>query len=350
MKSAVRKAKTQHHRVAPRDHEKRLATQHPRRRILSLAAGIAALPAASRMAWAQAYPARPVRVIVGFPAGGGADITARLIGQRLTERLGRPFIIENRTGANANIATETVVKSRPDGYTLLLAGSYNATNATLYDKLTYNFIRDVVPVAPIMRGAFVMEVNPSVPVTTIPEFIAYAKANPGKINMASTGVGNGTHISGELFKLMAGIEMAHVPYRGASVALPDLMGGHVLVMFDGLLSPIEHIRAGKLRGLGVTTAMRSGALPDLPAIGEFLPGFEASLWYGLGAPRSTPPEIIDKLNKEVNAALADPKIRGRLAEQGSGAMAGSSADFGRFIAEETEKWAKVIRAANIKGE
>jgi tripartite-type tricarboxylate transporter receptor subunit TctC len=349
MKSAVRKAKTHHHRVATRDLERRLATQHPRRRILSLAADAVALSAASGMAWAQAYPARPVRIIVGFPAGGGADITARLIGQWLSERLGRPFIIENRAGANANIATEAVAKSRPDGYTLLLAGSYNATNATLYDNLIFNFIRDVVPVAPIMRAPYVMEVNPSVPVNTLPEFIDYAKANPGKINMASGGVGNATHICGELFKLMADIDLVHVPYRGSAPAMADLLGGHVQVIFDGLLSSIEHIRAGKLRPLGVTTAMRSTAVPDLPAIGESLPGFEASLWYGLGAPRSTPPEIIDKLNKEVNVALADPKIRERLAEQGSAAMVGSSADFGRFIAEETEKWAKVIQAANIKG-
>jgi tripartite-type tricarboxylate transporter receptor subunit TctC len=321
-----------------------------RRQFLHLAAGAAALPAMLRVARAQAYPTRPVRIIVGFPPGGSADITARLIGQWLSERLGRPFTVENRAGANANIATEAVMKSRPDGYTLLLAGSYNATNATLYDKLTFNFIRDVVPVAPILRAPFVMEVNPSVPVKSIPEFIAYAKANPGKIKMASNGVGNVSHIAGELFKLMAGIDMVHVPYRGSAPAVTDLLGGHVEVAFDGLMSSIEHIRAGRLRPLGVTTAIRSIALPDLPSIGEFLPGFEASFWYGLGAPRSTPPEVIDKLNKEVNAALADPTIRERLVEQGSVPMIGSSTDFGRLIVEETEKWGGVIRSANIKAE
>ena len=350
MKAAVRKSETPCRRSAPRGNERRLVTQHPRRRILSLAAGAAALPAVSRMALGQAYPARPVRIVVGFPAGGGADITARLIGQWLSERLGQQFVIENRAGANANIATDAVVKAQPDGYTLLLAGSFNATNATLYDKLAFNFIRDVVPVAPIMRAPFVMEVNPSVPVKTLPEFIAYTKANPGKINMASTGNGNATHISGELFKLMASVDMVHVPYRGSAPAMTDLLGGQVQVMFDGLLSSIEHIKAGRLIALGVTTATRSMALPDLPAIGEFLPGFEASLWYGLGAPRSTPPDVIDKLNREVNAALADPKIRERFAEQGSTAMAGSPSDFARLIGEETEKWGKVIRGANIKGE
>ena len=350
MKTVVRKYGTPRRRPAPPGSERRLATQHPRRRIFTLAAGAVALPAVARLSWAQIYPARPVRIIVGFPAGGGADITARLIGQWLAERLGQQFIIENRAGANANIATEAVVRAQPDGYTLLLAGSFNATNATLYDRLTFNFIRDVVPVAPIMRAPFVMEVHPSVPARTLPEFTAYAKANPGKINMASTGIGNATHISGELFKLMARVDMVHVPYRGSAPAMSDLLGGQVQLMFDGLLSSIEHIRAGKLRALGVTTATRSIALPELPAIGEFLPGFEASLWYGLGAPRSTPSDVIDRLNREVNAALAEPNIRERFAEQGSTAMTGSPADFARLIAEETGKWSKVIRAANIKAE
>jgi tripartite-type tricarboxylate transporter receptor subunit TctC len=266
----------------------------------------------------------------------------------LAERLGQTFIVENRPGANANIATEAVAKAPPDGYTLLLVGSFNATNATLYDRLTINFVRDIAPVAPIMRGPFVMEVNPSFPAKSIPEFITYARANPGRINMASSGNGNGTHISGELFKLMAGVDIVHVPYRGSAPAMTDLLGGQVQMMFDGLLSSIEHIRAGKFRALAVTTAERSNALPDLPTIGEFLPGYESSLWYGLGAPKNTPAEIVDKLNKETSVALTDPKFKARLSEQGSTGLPGSSTDFAKFISQETEKWAKVIRAANIK--
>ena len=279
----------------------------PRRQFLHLAAGAAALPAVSRIAWAQAYPTRPVRIIVGFAAGGAADIIARLIGQWLSERLGQPFVIENRPGAGSNIATEAVVRAPPDGYTLLLVGTANAINATLYDKLNFNFIRDIAPVAGIIRVPNVMVVNPSVPAKTVPEFIAYAKANPGKINMASGGIGTAAHVSGELFKMMAGVDMVHVPYRGAAPALTDLLGGQVQVMFASMPSSIEHIRAGKLRALAVTTATRSEALPDIPTVGEFVPGYEASAWYGVGAPKDTPAEIVDKLNKEINAASPIPR-------------------------------------------
>jgi tripartite-type tricarboxylate transporter receptor subunit TctC len=317
-----------------------------RRKFLHLAAGAAALPAVSRMARAQAYPTRAVRLIVPFPAGGGNDIIARLIGQTLSERLGQPFVIENRPGAGSNIATEAVVKSSPDGYTLLFFDSSSATNATLYEKLNFNFIRDIAPVAGIFRVPLVMLVNPLVPAKTVPEFIAYAKANPGKLNMASPGSGTVTHVAGELFKVMTGVNMVHVPYRGGAPALTDLMGGQVQVYFGG--SSIEYIRAGKLRALAVTTATRSDALPDIPTVGEFVPGFEASAWFGVGAPKSTPADIIDKLNKEINAGLTDPKIMERLADLGGTALAGAPADFGKLIAEDTEKWAKVIRAANIK--
>ena len=322
----------------------------PRRQFLHLAAGAAALPAVSRFAWAQTYPSRPVRMIVGFAAGGATDILARLIGQWLSERLGQPFVIENRPGAGSNIATEAVVRAPPDGYTLLLVGSPNAINATLYDKLNFNFIRDIAPVASIIRGALVMVVHPSVPAKTVPEFIAYAKANPGKINMASGGIGGITHIAGELFKMMAGVDMVHVPYRGVAPALTDLLGGQVQVIFANLAPSIEYIRAGKLRALAVTTATRSEALPDIPTVGEFVPGYEASSWFGVGAPKNTPAEIVDKLNKEINAGLADPKIKARLADLGGTVLGGSPADFGKLIAEETEKWGKVIRAANIKPE
>jgi len=322
----------------------------PRRQFLHLAAGAAALPAVSRFAWAQTYPTRPVRIIVGFAAGGIADIHARLMGQWLLERLGQPFIIENRPGAGSNIGTEAVVKSPPDGYTLLLATSTNAINATLYDKLSFNFIRDIAPVATISRNAFVMVAHPSMPAKTVPEFIAYAKANPGKINIASAGTGSAGHVFGELFKMMTGINTVHVPYRGAAPALADLVAGQVQAYFAPTAASIEYIRAGKLRALAVTTATRSEALPDIPAVNEFVPGYEASGWSGFGSPKGTPTEVIDKLNKEINAGLADPKIKAQLADLGSPALAGLPADFSRLIAADTEKWAKVIKFAGIKAE
>ena len=319
-----------------------------RRQFLRLAAGAAVLPAALRIAWAQAYPSQPVRWVIGFAAGGNADILTRPIGQWLSERLGQPFIVENRPGAGSNIATEAVVRASPDGYTLLWVTSANAINATLYDKL--NFIRDIAPVATISRNAHVMVVNPSVPAKTVPEFVAYAKANPGKINMASGGNGSTPHMAGELFKMMAGIDMLHVPYRGSAPALTDLLGGQVQVYFSQTIASIEYIRAGKLRALAVTTTTRSDLLPDIPTLGEFLPGFEASTWVGVGAPRNTPPDIIEKLNKEINAALADPKIKVRLADLGGTVLPGSPADFSKLIADETEKWGNVIRTLNIKAE
>src|SRR5258707_8457454 len=284
----------------------------PRRTFLHLAAGAAALPAVSRIATAQAYPSRPVRWIVGFAPGGGNDIVARLMGQWLSERLGQPFVIENRPGAGSNIATEVVVNAPPDGYTLLLAGIPNAFNASLFGKLNFNFIRDIAPVAGIIRMPLVMVVNPSVPANTVPEFIAYAKANPGKVNMASAGAGGGTHLAGELFKMMAGVNLVHVPYRGNGPALVALLGGQAEVLFPSLPSSIEYIRTGKLRGLAVTSAMRSEAIPDLPTVGEFVPGYEISTWYGVGAPKGTPAEVIDKLNREINEILADPKAKARL--------------------------------------
>ena len=322
----------------------------PRRRFLHLAAGAAALPALSRIARAQTYPSRPVRWVVPFPPGGVTDIVARLISQWLSERLGQPFVIENRPGAGGNIGAEAVVKAAPDGYTLYLSSSPNAISATLYDNLNFNFIRDIAPVASISISPLVMEVNPSVPAKTVPEFVAYAKANSGKLNMASNGNGTTSHLAGELFKMMTGINMLHVPYRGAAPALTDLIGGQVQVMFDVMASSIEHIRAGKLRALAVTTATRSEALPDVPNVGEFLPGFEASAWQGVGVPKNTPTEIVDRLNKEMNAALADPKIKARLADLGNIWLALSPADFGKHIAAETEKWAKVIQFAGIKPE
>jgi tripartite-type tricarboxylate transporter receptor subunit TctC len=322
----------------------------PRRKFLHLAAGAAALPALSRVAWAQTYPTQPVRIIVGFAPAGGTDIMARLIGQWLSERLGQQFVIENRPGAGTNIATEAVVNAPPDGYTLLLACLPNASNATLYENLKFNFIRDITPVAGIGRDPFAIEVNPSVPVKTVPEFIAYAKANPGRINMASSGIGSGNHIFGEQFKMMTGVNLVHVPYRGAGPALVDLLGGQVQVMFASMSSSIEYVRTGKLRALAVTTATRLGALPDLPTVGDFVPGYEASFWYGVGAPKATPAEIVEKLNREINAGLADPKIKARLAGMGVTALPGSPADFNKLIAAETEKWGKVIRAANIKPE
>jgi tripartite-type tricarboxylate transporter receptor subunit TctC len=319
-----------------------------RRHVLHLAAGVAVFPAVSRAAWAQAYPSRPVRIIVPFAAAGAFDIMARLIGQWLSERLGQPFVIENRPGAGTNIGTETVVKAPPDGYTLLLAGTPNAINATLYEKLNFNFIRDIASVAGISRAPLVMAVHPSVPAKTVPEFIAYAKANPGKISMASAGIGAPSHVSGELFKMMARVNLVHVPYRGAGPALVDLLAGQVQVGFPSMPSSIEYVRAGKLRALAVTSATRSDALPDIPTVGEFLPGYEASASYGIGAPKGTPVEIIDMLNKEINAALGDPKMKARLADLGGTPLLGSAADFGKLIAEETEKWAKVIKFAGIK--
>ena len=322
----------------------------PRRQFVHLTAGAAALPLALQIARAQAYPTRPVRLIVPLAAGGATDIVARLIGQWLSERLGQPFVIDNRPGAGGNLATETVVKARPDGYTILMASTTNAINATLYDKLSFNFIRDIAPVATISRNAFVMVAHPSMPAKTVPEFIAYAKANPGKINIASAGTGSAGHVFGELFKMMTGINTVHVPYRGAAPALADLVAGQVQAYFAPTTASIEYIRAGKLRALAVTTATRSEALPDIPAVNEFVPGYEASGWSGFGSPKGTPTEVIDKLNKEINAGLADPKIKAQLADLGSTALAGSPADFGRLIAEETEKWGTVVKFTGIKAD
>jgi tripartite-type tricarboxylate transporter receptor subunit TctC len=322
----------------------------PRRNFLHVAAGAAALPIMSRIARAQAYPTRPVRIIVGFAPGGATDIMARLVGQWLSERLGQQFVIDNRPGAGGNIAAEAVVRAPADGYTLLQCGVPNAINATLYDRLNFNFIRDIAPVAGIIRDTYVVVVNPSVPAKTVPEFIAYAKANPGRISFGSAGIGSPNHVAGDLFKIMAGVSLLHVPYRGIAPALNDLLGGQVQVAFASMPSSIEFVRAGKLRALAVTTATRSEVLPDVPTVGEFVPGYEASAWYGLGAPKATPAEIVDKLNKEINAALADAKMKARLADLGGTPLLGSPADFGKLIAEQTEKWGKVIRAANIKAE
>src|SRR5262245_41633038 len=319
-----------------------------RRRFLRLVAGAAALPAVSRVARAQAYPSRPVRVIVGVSAGDSADILARLMASWLSQRLGQQFIIENRPGAGGNVGAEAVAKSAPDGYTLLLVGPNNAINATLYDKLNFNFIRDIVPIASVSRGPNVIVVNPSVPAKTVPELIAYAKANPGKLNMASPGSGTPPHVAGELFKMMTGVNMVHVPYRGGAPALTDLLGGQVQVMFPATAASIEYIRAGKLRALAVTTTTRSQALPEIPTVGEFVVGYEASSWNGAGASKGTPTEVIDKLNQAINAALADPDFKARLADLGRTVLAGSPADFGKLIADETEKWGKVVRFANIK--
>ena len=320
----------------------------PRRQFLHLAAGAAAFPALPSIAKAQAYPAKPVRFIIGYPPGGSADLTARLLGQWLSERLGQPFVIESRPGASTNIATEAVVRAPPDGYTLLLVAPANAINATLYEKLNFNFIHDIAPVAGIIRFPNVMVVNPLVPAKTVPEFIAYAKANPGRLNMASSGNGSTIHVSGELFKMMTGVNMVHVPYRGAALALTDLIGGQVQVMFENPLSSIEFIRAGKLRPLAVTTATRSEVLPDLPTVSDFVPGYEASGWFGVGVPKGTPDEIIDKLNKEINAILSDPKAKARFAELGASLMPGSPADFGKFVADETDKWAKVVKFSGAR--
>jgi tripartite-type tricarboxylate transporter receptor subunit TctC len=324
--------------------------KHPRREFLRLAAGATTLPALSRLAWAQAYPSRPVRIIVGFAPGGGVDIVARLMGQWLSEQLGQPFVVENRPGAATNIGTEAVVRAPPDGYTLLLVSTTGTINATFYDKLNFNLIRDIAPVAGIMRVPNIMEVNPSVPAKTVLEFIAYAKANPGKVNMASAGNGGTDHMSGELFKMMTGVNMQHVPYRGTAPALTDLLGGQVQVIFSPMPGSIEYIKAAKLRPLAVTTLTRSEALPDIPTVGDFVPGYEASAFYGVGAPKNTPTEIVEKLNKEINAALADPRMKARLAGLGGMVLAGRPADFGKLIADEIEKWGKVVRATGAKAD
>jgi tripartite-type tricarboxylate transporter receptor subunit TctC len=320
----------------------------PRRRFLHLAAGAAALPAVSRIARAQTYPTRPVHLVVGYPPGGVTDITARLIAPWLSERLGQQFVVENRPGAGSNIATEAVARALPDGYTLLLISSSNAANVTLYDKLNFDFLRDIVPVASIGRDAFVMVVNPSFPAKTVPEFVAYAKANPGKINMATSGSGSGSDLFGELFKAMAGIDLFTVHYRGVGPALPDLMAGRVQVIFLPVATAIGSLKAGTLRPLGVTSTTRREVLPDVPAIGDFVPGYEATNWEGIGAPADTPPQIIAILNKQVNAALADPAFKARLVDLGGEPFTSSPGEFGKFIAAYTEQWSKVIRAANIK--
>jgi tripartite-type tricarboxylate transporter receptor subunit TctC len=317
-----------------------------RRRLLALAAGAAA--ASSCVVHADTYPSRPVHWIVGFAPGGSTDILARVIGQYLSEKLGQAFIIENRPGAGSNIATEVVVNALPDGYTLLMISPAHAVNATLYDKLAYNFLRDIAPVAGISREANVMVVSPSFPATTVPAFIAYAKANPGKVNMASSGVGTSVHVAGELFNMMAGIKMTHIPYRGAGPAITDILGGQVQVMFAAMPSAFEHVKAGRLRALAVTTAARLATLPDVPTVGEHLAGYEASSWYGIGAPRATPPEIIDTLNRTMNAGLADPRLKARLGELGGMMLSGTPAEFGKLMADETEKWAKVVKFSGAK--
>jgi tripartite-type tricarboxylate transporter receptor subunit TctC len=319
-----------------------------RRQFLHLAAGAATLPVVSRIAMAQAYPSRPVHILVGFPAGGTSDIVARVLSQWLSERLRQQFVVENRPGAGSNLATEAVARAAPDGYTLLLIGGANTINATLFDKLNFDFLRDIAPIASVFETPLVVEVNPSVPARTISEFITYAKGNPGKLNFATPGVGTPPHVAGELFKMMTGIDMLHVPYRGTGPMLTDLIGGQVQVAFDPLPASIEHIRAGKLRALAVTTASRSEALPGIPSASEYVPDYVASNWYGFAAPKNTSPDIIDKLNTEINAALADPKIKARLAELGGTPFASSPAAFAEFVANDTAKWAKVIRAANIK--
>ncbi len=319
-----------------------------RRKFLQVATGIAALPAFSRIAHAEVYPSRPVRILVGYTPGGSADITARLIGQWLSEKLGQQFVIENRPGGGTNIATEAVVRADPDGYTLLLVPPAAAINATLYSKLSFDFIKDIEPVAGLNRFPNVVVVNPSLPIKTIPELIAYAKENPGKLNMASSGNGSTIHMSGELFKMLTGINMVHVAYRGSAPALTDMIGGQVQVMFDNIPTSLEHVRSGKLRGLAVTSLTRSEVLPDLPLVADYLSGYEASAWYGIGAPKNTPPEIIDKLNKEINSVLADPKLKSRFRELGAMELSGSPADFKKLIGDETDKWAKVVKFAGAK--
>ena len=321
-----------------------------RRKFLRLATATVAAPVLLRPALAQTYPTRPVRIIVGFIAGGSLDLLARLIGQWLQEQLGQPFVVENRPGAGGNIGTEAVVRAAPDGHTLLMVSNSAAINATLYDKLNFVFLRDIAPIASISRASIVMTVNPLLAAKTVPEFISHAKANPGKINMASGGIGTGPHLAAELFKSMTGIDALHVPYRGSAPALTDLIRGQVQTMFDGLASSIEHIKGGKLRALAVTTAIRSEALPEIPTMGEFVAGYEASGWFGVGAPKATPVEIVDNLNKQINAALADPKIKARLSDLGGTVLSLSPSNFGKLIAYETEKWGKVIRATGIKAE
>jgi tripartite-type tricarboxylate transporter receptor subunit TctC len=322
----------------------------PRRKFLKAAGALAASPALPRLAGAEDYPSRPVHFIIGYPPGGSADLTARMMGQWLSARLGQQFVVDSRPGAGTNIATETVVRAPPDGYTILLAAPANATNAALFAKLNFDFLRDIEPVAGLIRFPDVVDVNLGVPVRTIPELIAYAKANPGKLNFASSGVGSTLHVAGELFKMMAGVDIVHVPYRGGAPALVDLMSGRVQLMFDNLPTSIEFIKAGKLRPLAVTTAARSEVFPDLPTVAEFVPGYEASAWYGVGAPKGTPREIIDKLNKTINDILADPTAKARFTELGASLLPGSPADFGKLVADETEKWGKVIRFAGIKAE
>jgi tripartite-type tricarboxylate transporter receptor subunit TctC len=322
----------------------------PGRRLLCLATAAALLPALLHLARAETYPSRPVHWIVGSTPGSSPDVFARLMGQWLSERLGQQFVIENRPGAGTNVATEAVVRAPADGYTLLMVLAANAINATLYDTLNFNFIRDIAPVAGIVRVPQVIVVNPSLPAKTVPEFIAYAKANPGKINFGSAGIGTGIHVAGELFKMMAGVDMVHVPYRGGATAVTDLLGGQIQVIFDTSPNSIEHIRAGRLRALAVTTATRSEALPGIPTVGEFVPGYEVSSWWGAGVPRKTPAEIVDRLNKEINTGLADPKIKARLAELGGTVLPGSPSDFGKLIADETDKWGKVVKFAGIKAE
>jgi tripartite-type tricarboxylate transporter receptor subunit TctC len=319
-----------------------------RRQLPYLVAGFVALAATAQISWAQTYPARPVRILVGFAAGGNFDIIARLMGQWLSEQFHQPVVVDNRPGASSNIATETAIRAPADGYTLLMGGTVNAVNATLYEKLGFNFIRDLAPVSGVTRFPNVMTVNESFPAKTVPEFIAYVKANPAKINQGSSGNGTTQHLAGELFKMMTGVKFMHVPYRGASQAITDLLGGHVQVLFEPLPASIEYIKAGKLRALAVTTAARSAALPDLPTMAEFVPGYEASGWNGLFVPRNTPVDIIEKLNKAINAGLADPKLKARFADLGATTIAGSSAGFGKLVIDETEKWGKIIRAANIK--
>jgi tripartite-type tricarboxylate transporter receptor subunit TctC len=323
---------------------------HRRRFLHLVAASAAALPALPRVARAQTYPARPVHLMVGFAAGGTTDLGARLMGQWLSERLGQQFVIENRTGAATNIATEAVVRAPPDGYTLLIVTASNAINATLYDKLNFNFLRDIAPVAGVMRYPLVMQVNPSFPAKTVPEFISYAKANPGKISYGSGGNGTSIHVATELFKMMTGIEMTHVPYRGGAPAMTDLMGGQVQVVFNPVPESMQFIRAGKLRPLAVTTATRSEVLPDVPTLGDFVPGYEASAVQGIGAPKGTPAEIIDKLNKEINLGLADPKLKARFADLGATVFPSSPSDFNKFMTEDTNKWAKVIKFSGAKSE
>lgn len=321
-----------------------------RRRLLRLAATAAVLPAAPRRALAQSYPARPVRLIVGFSAGGGSDIVARVIGQQLSAQLGQSFIVENRTGAASNIATEAVVSAPPDGHTLLLATTANAVNATLYDRLSFDFARDIVPVSSCVRVPNLLDVHPSVPVSTVAEFIAYAKANPDKLNMGSGGTGGPVHMTGELFKMMTGVKLLHVPYRGEAMALADLLGNNVQVVFGSMPASLEYIRAGKFRGLAVTTAARSEVMPELPTIGEAVPGYESSTWYGIGAPKNTPPAIVDKLNSAINAALADPSVKARIRDLGFTKIGGSAAEFGQLVAEETVKWSRVVSFSGAKPE